>query len=70
MTTVINLKTGEEYEYTLPPRQAVLVAWFQHTKKDYNWWDYSIRRKPLIINGKFSWLCDDWCALKRKTNEG
>lgn len=65
-TTVYNLKTGEKVIYSLLPRKAVLMAWFQFTQKDMNWWDYSQRRKPLIINGKHSWLCGDWCALKRK----
>ena len=33
MTLVVNLKTGDEFCYSLPPNQAVVGAFLQHSKK-------------------------------------
>ena len=39
MTRVVNLATGAEAAYSLPPREAVVAAYRQLTSKDWNWWE-------------------------------
>jgi hypothetical protein len=48
MTTVHRIDTGDTYTYTLPPDQAVIAAYEQHTCRNYNTWSY---RDPSHYNG-------------------
>jgi hypothetical protein len=66
MTRVYNLSTGEELSYTLEPVQAVIAAYAQETCRDFNTWDYALRYKSKVVNGKRSVSCGDWCALKEE----
>jgi hypothetical protein len=40
MTTVHRIDTGEAYEYTLNPEQAVIAAYEQHTCRIWRTWRY------------------------------
>jgi hypothetical protein len=65
-TIVINLTTGEEFIYNLPPKKAVVYAWFQYSNKNKNWWDYREHSRPVTMVGKYTYMCGDWSALKGK----
>jgi hypothetical protein len=60
MTTVTNLCTLEKKDYSLPPEEAVKVAYLQ-SKGDFNTWDYENKEVPLI-RGEHSIACGDWCT--------
>jgi hypothetical protein len=62
MTEVTNLATGETVVYALPPEQAVLHAYMQHTRGNWNWWEYPAMN---FVWGKHSVAVGDWCALIR-----
>ena len=63
VTRVFNLATQQEAIYSLPPKQAVMHAHAQLTVKDQNWWDYD-KRNYEVSEGKHSYCCGDWAALK------
>jgi hypothetical protein len=67
-TTVFNLSTYEEREYTTLPRAAVIAAYAQ-SRGDWNTWQYeekyaafvrAIRRERHI-----TWACGDWTAIEK-----
>ena len=62
MAQVTNLVTCEQQVYTLPPRQAVVCAWYQ-AQGNFNTWDYDYENAP-VTEGKYTVACGDWCALK------
>lgn len=59
---VRNLKTGREMHYTLPPREALVNAWFQQ-RGNWNWWNYNPANVP-IEEGKKILLAGDLCVRK------
>jgi len=64
-TTVRNLATGDIAEYTQPPERAVVLAYHQLTLNDCNWWEYP-EPEPLLLEGKHTFSCGDWCAAKQE----
>lgn len=60
-TFVLNLSTGTEYLYTLPPRDAVVTAYRQHVLGDYNWWT-DRDDLPTIVETQHTVSCGDFCA--------
>jgi predicted nucleic acid-binding protein len=63
-TMVFNLATGEEVYYSLPPEDAVIVAYLQHEKGDYNTWDYDLEAyRPQIVKGQWSVSMGNWAAV-------
>lgn len=61
MTTCHNMRTGEYAVYTLPPKEAVVCAYQQLTKRDYNTWNYDMLQ---VETGEFFYFCGDWAARK------
>ena len=62
-TTVFNLATGQEVGYSLPPKQAVLTAYHQLTRQNYNWWSYDSAPYPVpYIKTRLGHNCGDWAA--------
>lgn len=58
-TTVLNLRTGQELVYALPPEQAVVNAFYQYgPRKDYSTheYDYSLvqRVRGTVVCGDFA----------------
>lgn len=39
-TVVYQLGTSNKFIYTVPPKQAVVDAYYQHEKNNYNTWEY------------------------------
>ncbi len=70
MTRVVNLATGAEAAYSLPPRESVVAAYRQLTRKDWNWWeeprDQFGRYDLPIREGERTIACGDWCAAKEE----
>jgi hypothetical protein len=78
---VVNLATGEERLYTLSPREAVIAAYAQGTKGDWNSFDYKRKYGKFVspftgalittkvYEGRVSVAVGDWCALKEKEKE-
>lgn len=63
MTTVVNLETGEEVGYTLPPALAVVAAYEYFNRKNKNTWDYlKPDEHPMFRNGKRTVACGDWAV--------
>ena len=63
MVTVLNLLTGNKQEYSCSPKEAVIAAYAQ-SLNDWNTWQYVERYNNLIIEGKHSFCCGDFSALK------
>lgn len=61
MTSVFNMKTGEEIIYSCPSEEAVVAAYAQYTMKDWNTWDYN--NKYQVEYGRYGVYCGDWGAL-------
>lgn len=63
---MVNLSTGEEACYTLPPALAVVAAHEYFTRKNKNTWDYlKPDEHPMFRNGKRTVCCGEWVALKK-----
>ena len=64
MREVINLATDESVSYiaSLSPREAVISAYATQTKKDFNTWTWKERYDHLVVEGKCSVACGDWCT--------
>ena len=61
MTKVFRLGTDEVYHYPLPPEQAVVAAYLQIEKRNFNTWNYDYQH-PLLKKGKHGWHCGDFSA--------
>jgi hypothetical protein len=64
-TTVVNLATDEEVYYDLPPKEAVVHAWYQFTMNDWAICDYNYETAPLTY-GRLTVACGDWCAMREE----
>lgn len=64
MTTyVTDLRTGKIVgSWCLSPRQAVIAAYAQRERKDYNTWEYEERYASLVREGKFTVSVEDFAA--------
>ena len=60
-TIVYQLGTNNKYIYTLPPEQAVVCAYYQYAKNNYNTWeyDYSLVRYSATVMTVY---CGDFAA--------
>lgn len=63
-TTVFNLSTTEEREYSLSPKEAVKAAYLQD-KGNWNTWEYdgidvTIEESDKVV------ACYNWAAIKRE----
>jgi hypothetical protein len=63
MTRVLNLRTGDEIHYTLPPKKAVTAA-FEQNKGNYNTWTYNLDNHPEIRETNKFFFCGDFGASK------
>lgn len=53
MNLVVNLDNGDEYTYDALPEYAVVFAFRQYVKKDFNTWDYDKQTKgTLSLSGE------------------
>ena len=65
LTIVINLATGEELVYSLPPYEAVVAAFEQQTNDNKATWTYcNPCDHPAFREGNVSVACGDWTAIK------
>jgi hypothetical protein len=63
MTRVYNLATNQVAAFPLPPAQAVVAAYEQFTKRNFNTWQYApASTHPEFTRGKVSVACGDWAA--------
>lgn len=51
-TVVINLDNGNEYIYTVPPEKAVVNAYYQFGKHDFNAWEYDYSLVKYTTSGR------------------
>jgi hypothetical protein len=58
MTNVLNLNTGNWTLYTLSPVEAVIAAYAQHEKRNFNTWEY----------GKYAHLVSIEPSVKSRTS--
>lgn len=61
-TKVLNLSTNEELLYSLPPRQAVVAAFEQKIRHNYNIFTYDYSKAKISQSGK-TVSCGDFCAI-------
>jgi hypothetical protein len=61
---VVNLSTREVLIYTCTPAEAVIAAYAQE-HKDFNTWMYAERYGHLLEQGKYTYLCGNWSALRK-----
>jgi len=65
---VLNIETGDEYYYSLPPEKAVVTAFLQHSERDWNWWSYpesiwssfkvkQVKNKNVFSKGNYFCIC-------------
>lgn len=71
-TRVLNLATGQWGPYyTLDPRQAVVAAYEQQTRGNWNTWTYpSPEAHPEFTLAEVSCCCGDWAAMLDQTTPG
>jgi len=62
-TKVVNLRTGLEQYFTLPPTEAVIAAWEQ-AQGNNNTWTYGDGKAP-VKQGAHTVSAGDFCALLR-----
>ena len=67
-TTVTNLSTGATREYSLAPREAVMAAFAQGSRNDWNTWAYETVYGARVEHGERTVICGDWCAPKEATS--
>lgn len=63
--TVVDLRTGAEYVYTLRPAYAVMTAFLQHEKGDWNTADYGPKFDKMVrdlVIGAKTVAYGDYCA--------
>lgn len=65
-TKVLNLSTSEEIIYLLPPKEAVVCAFMQYAKKNFNTWDYDFSIAKVSKSG-VTVYCGDFAALINPT---
>lgn len=53
MTTVRNLATGDEIDYSCDAKTAVVAAHEQFYKKNWNTWTYDLTQAVVSGSGKF-----------------
>lgn len=64
VTEVMDLRTGEYVGWwTIPPKEAVIAAYAQFEKEDYNTWLYEERYSHMLVRGRYSVACGDYAAL-------
>ena len=62
-TVVVNLDNGNEYVYTVPPEKAVVNAYYQYGKHNFNTWeyDYSLVKRT----GGRTVYCGSFAAIRK-----
>lgn len=65
LTKVVNLRDDREVTYSLPPKEAVVVAHAQQDLRDFSTWEYWKYNDTLKIEeGDWFFYCGDWAARK------
>jgi len=64
VTQALNLKSGSVYQYTLPPEKAVVSAYEQYEKKNFNTWDYDYETHPELVEIANGFKCGNFFAQK------
>jgi len=65
LTMVMNLSTEKKIYYSLPAEDAVMAAYAQEEKRDWDTWQYE-KYQPLRRYGQCTVSCGDWCAINSK----
>ena len=65
MVTVFNMSTGLEQVYSCGAKEAVVCAYAQ-SLNDWETWNYTDKYGHLLVEGKHSFGCGDFSALKPK----
>ena len=52
MTIVTRIPTLEEFEYSCSPEKAVVAAYEQQVKKNWNTWDYDFSQAKVGKSGR------------------
>ena len=60
---VLNLSTQQEQVYTCSPKEAVIAVYAQ-SLGDWNTWDYAEKYSSFVMEGKVSFSCGDFAAMK------
>jgi len=63
LTPVLNLSTGDEVFFSLPPLEALKSAWLQFEKRDNNTWDYKTRHLTVILGNRTAGI-GNWAILR------
>ena len=62
-TKVTDLATGSISYYSLPPRDAVIAAFAQNERNDWETWNYTQRYAGMVRQGNYTVTCGDFTAL-------
>ena len=60
-TVVYQLGTENKYIYTLPPEKAVVNAYYQYAKHNFNEWEYDYSQARYSVSAKTVY-CGDFAA--------
>lgn len=60
-TVVYQLGTNNEYIYTLPPKIAVVNAYYQYAKNNFNTWEYDYSLVRYSVSARTVY-CGDFAA--------
>jgi hypothetical protein len=64
MTEVRNDKTGDKLIYSLPPEEAVRVAYIQYVLGRWDTWNYSNISTPNVEHKGVTISCGDFVAVQ------
>lgn len=57
---VFNIVTGKKLTYLVPPKKAVVCAWFQYEENKWDWKEYPNLQRPVVMVNKDTYSCGDW----------
>ena len=63
LTKVVNLATGQEQFFSIPPREAVLAA-YRQSLGDFNTWDYA-KHDSIVREANLTVSAGDFTAFKK-----
>lgn len=60
---VLNVEDlSQDRWYTLAPREAVIAAYAQMMRRDWNTWDYEAKYGGMVRQTRHGWVCGSfWC---------
>ena len=66
---VFNIKTGQKLTYLIPPKRAIVAAFFQYENNNWEHKTYDSLPRPVIMVNEKTYSCGDWHTERMKNYE-